>query len=80
MFIRSLLHASTIPHLPCSGGHGCPDVLELESGDFAVIGTDITAIAAGKLPLGSGCGPEESIVRVPRGVLSRAKVGIPEPG
>ena len=25
--------------------HGCPDILELESGDFAVVGVDITAEA-----------------------------------
>ena len=26
--------------------HGCPDIFELESGDFAIIGLDITAHAA----------------------------------
>lgn len=79
MFTRSLLHSSSDRAIPCSGGHGCPDILEMDTGDFAVIGTDITAAAAGKLPTGSGCGPDERIVQVPRGTLARAKVGIPEP-
>ena len=65
MFIRRL----GSPALPCSGGNGCPDILELDSGDFAVIGTDITAQAAGQFPSGSGCGPDERVVRVPRRVL-----------
>lgn len=73
MFIRRL----GSPTLPCSGGNGCPDVLELDSGDFAVIGTDITAQADGKLPSGSGCGPDERVVRVPRRVLVAARADIP---
>jgi len=69
MFTRSLLHSQFSAHIrPCSGGHGCPDLLELESGDFAVIGTDITAHAH-KLPAGSGCGAGERIVQIPRSLL-----------
>ena len=49
----------------------------MESGDFAVIGKDITAAASPKLPVNSGCGPEERIVQVPRGILARAKAFIP---
>lgn len=55
----------------------CPDILELVDGDFAIIGEDITAIAAGSLPPESGCSPEERIVRVPRALLMRAKSDIP---
>ena len=73
MFIRRL-GSST---LPCSGGNGCPDILELDSGDFAVIGTDITADAAGQLPPGSGCGLDERVVRIPRSVLVGARSDIP---
>lgn len=73
MFIRRL----GSPTLPCSGGSGCPDILELDTGDFAVIGTDITAQADGKLPAGSGCGPDERIVRLPRRVLVAARADIP---
>jgi hypothetical protein len=51
----------------------------LDEGDFAVIGADITETAIDKLPPGSGCGPDERIVRIPRSVLTRAKSNIPDP-
>src|SRR5262245_46966053 len=74
MFLRSLLHSSpNAAALPCSGGHGCPDILEMESGDFAVIGTDITATARPHLPQGSRCGTEERIIRLPRAILAATK-------
>ena len=57
---------------------GCPDILELDGGDFAVIGIDITASAAGRLAFGANCGPDERIVRVPRKTLVLAKRDIPE--
>ena len=56
---------------------GCPDIWELDSGDFAVIGTDITA-AAGNLPPSAGCGPDERMVRIPRATLVSAKADIPD--
>lgn len=78
MFLRSLLYSPVGNSLrPCSGGHGCPDILEMESGDFAVIGKDITATASPKLPTHAGCGPEERIVQVPREILTRARSEIP---
>lgn len=61
----------------CVGCHTCPDILELEDGDFAVIGANITDEAKDKLPPVSGCGPGERIVRVPRRVLVLAKPDIP---
>ena len=57
--------------------NGCPDILELENGDFAVIGLDITSEAAGHLPPTVGCGPDERIVRIPRKTLVLAKPDIP---
>jgi hypothetical protein len=57
---------------------GCPDILELEGGDFAVIGVDITDSAAGHLAFGAGCGPDERIVRIPRQTLVLARPDIPE--
>lgn len=78
MFVRSLLYSPVGNSLrPCSGGHGCPDILEMESGDFAIIGTDITTSARLKLPASSGCGPEERIIQIPRNILARAKALIP---
>jgi len=78
MFLRRL---GPDPH---AGGsrtialHGCPDIFELQSGDFAVIGIDITTAAVSKLPPSAGCGPDERIVLVPRKTLVLAKSDIPE--
>ena len=69
------------PHangLRTPGCYGCPDILELENGDFAIIGADITPIAASKLPPGVNCGPDERIVRIPRRILVSAKSDIPD--
>jgi hypothetical protein len=60
-----------------SSASGCPDILELENGDFAIIGIDITEQAIGILPSSAGCGPDERIVRLPRGVLTGARPEIP---
>lgn len=67
MFVRRLG-----PQRRCAGGSACPDILELENGDYAIIGLDITGEAAGKLPQGSGCGTGEKIVRIPRSLLTMA--------
>jgi hypothetical protein len=56
---------------------GCPDILELENGDFAVIGIDITASAIPELPPTVGCGPDERVVLIPRKTLVRARPDIP---
>jgi len=58
--------------------HGCPDIWELDNGDFAVIGIDITQAVAPKLPATAGCGPDERIVRLPRNLLVNAKHDIPD--
>ncbi len=60
-----------------AGAAGCPDILELDNGDFAVIGIDITAAALGILPADAGCGPDERIVRVPQETLVLAMPAIP---
>jgi hypothetical protein len=58
------------------GCRGCPDIFELASGDFALIGADITD-AAGMLPPTASCGPDERIIRIPRKTLVLAKRDIP---
>ena len=55
----------------------CPDIFELQSGDFAIIGIDITAEAQSKLPPTASCGPDERIVFIPRNLLIGAKLDIP---
>jgi hypothetical protein len=56
---------------------GCPDILELEDGDFAVIGVDITDAAQARMFPTAGCGPDERVVRIPRRLLIAAKGDIP---
>ena len=58
--------------------NNCPDVFELESGDFAIIGIDITAAATSKLPPSASCGPDVRIVRIPRNLLVNVKSDIPD--
>ena len=56
----------------CSACNNCPDVFELDSGDFAIIGFDVTIEMTGILPSDAGCGEGEKIVRIPREVLIAA--------
>lgn len=57
---------------------GCPDIFELSTGDFAVVGINITDEARSALPEGANCGPDEQIVRLPRKTLVLAKPDIPD--
>ena len=57
---------------------GCPDIFELETGDFAFIGRDITSEALGQLPPSASCGPDERIIVIPRRTLVGAKPEIPD--
>lgn len=77
MFVKRLGSNVRSNRLSCAGGCNCPDILEMESGDYAIIGTDITEQARDHLLAGSGCGPDEKIVRVPREVLVLARAEIP---
>ena len=57
---------------------GCPDILELDNGDFAVIGTDITTEALKNMMPTASCGPDEKIVRIPRSTLISAREDVPK--
>jgi hypothetical protein len=57
---------------------GCPDIWELKSGDFALIGVDITESSANRLPPSANCGPDERIIRIPRKTLILSKPDIPD--
>lgn len=61
-----------------SSANGCPDILELANGDFAIIGVDITSEAGAHLAFGASCGSDERIVLVPRKTLVLAKTEIPD--
>lgn len=63
---------------PTPAAQGCPDVWELSSGDFAVIGIRAPSALRGALPESASCGPDEELVIVPRRILTAAKEGIPE--
>jgi hypothetical protein len=55
----------------------CPDIFELSDGNFAVIGTDMTAELAGKLPADAGVADYERIVVVSRATVLAARKDIP---
>lgn len=55
----------------------CPDVFELEDGNFAVVGTDRTAELSGLLPDDAGVAPYEKIVVITRDTLLAAAKDLP---
>jgi hypothetical protein len=78
MFLRRL---GPCPHVNGAQSRalaGCPDIFEMQDGDFAIIGQTITGLAKAHLPADASCGPDESIVRIPRKTLVLAKADIPE--
>lgn len=78
MFLRRIGSNYQAKGAQCSGTGGCPDIWELDTGDFAIIGTDITTTAIAELPPSAGCSADERIVRLPRRLLVNAKRDIPD--
>ena len=77
MFKRRL---GTDPHahgLATEAASGCPDLWELDDGDFAAIGLTMDDDAIAALPPSAGVGEDESMIRLPRRVLVNAKPDIP---
>lgn len=56
----------------------CPDLWELENGDFAIIGTDMTGELSSRLPEGVSIAPYERLVILPRSRVISAKKDIPD--
>jgi ethanolamine utilization microcompartment shell protein EutS len=56
----------------------CPDIWELDNGDIAVIGPDLTASYVDRLPDGVVIGSGERLVVIPRVTLLSAKPDIPD--
>ena len=56
--------------LECAEMNDCPDVFELSSGDYAVIGLDVSESLV--LPSDAGHSATERVVMVPRDVLMAA--------
>jgi hypothetical protein len=59
-------------------GQTCPDIFELSSGDFAVIGREATAELDPELPSDAARADYERIVIISRDTLVRAKQDIPD--
>ena len=55
----------------------CPDMWELDNGDVAVIGRDMSSSLGARLPAGVSLGPDERLVVIPRSMLIAAKPDIP---
>lgn len=60
------------------GDASCPELWELDNGDVAIIGTELTAAYTGRLPAGVSVDPGESLVIIPRSTLIAAKSDIPD--
>lgn len=61
-----------------SGDVSCPEVWELDNGDIAVIGTELTSAYASRLPYGVRIDPGEKLVIIPRGMMISVKADIPD--
>lgn len=56
----------------------CPDIWELDNGDVAVIGRDLTDHYTSDLPEGVNVGSDERLVVIPGRMLRAAKADIPD--
>lgn len=61
-----------------SSSETCPDIWEMGNGDLAVIGRDITAQVADRLPDGVSIGEDERLVIIPRSLAAAAKPDMPD--
>jgi hypothetical protein len=65
--------------LGATGGRdGCPDIWELDNGDVAVIGRDLTYAYRDRLPVTVSIAADERLVVIPRRSLIAAKPDIPD--
>lgn len=56
----------------------CPDIWQLDNGDIAIVGRDVTAAFTGKLPADMRIGGDERLVVIPGSMLRAAKADIPD--
>jgi hypothetical protein len=63
---------------PSKTHQGCPDMWELDNGDVAVIGRDLTESYSGRLPDDVGIDTDERIVVIPRATVVAAKKDMPD--
>jgi hypothetical protein len=60
------------------GDASCPELWELDNGDVAVIGTELTLTYRDRLPDGVSVDRGESLVVIPRSTIVSAKADIPD--
>jgi hypothetical protein len=60
------------------GKTGCPDIWQLDNGDVAVIGRDLTETYRSRLPDSVSLSEDERLVVLPGNMLSAAKADIPD--
>src|SRR5580692_5002680 len=60
------------------GDASCPELWELDNGDVAVIGTELTSAYRDRLPPGVSIDPGERLVIIPRSTIVSAKADIPD--
>jgi hypothetical protein len=60
------------------GREQCPDIWQLDNGDVAVIGRDLTSAYLAHLPQGVAIGSDERLIVIPGNMLSAAKADIPD--
>jgi hypothetical protein len=65
------------PDSGSAGANSCPDIWELDNGDFAIIGVERTQELGPQLPPGAFIDPGEALVVVPRDLLIKAREDIP---
>lgn len=61
-----------------NGTDECPDIWQLDNGDIAVIGRDLSSVYAQRLTQGVALDPDERLVVIPGNMLSAAKADIPD--
>lgn len=61
-----------------TGNGSCPDIWELDNGDVAVIGQDMTASYRTRLPNDVTIDPGECLVVIPRATAVAARPDLPD--
>jgi hypothetical protein len=56
----------------------CPDIWQLDNGDIAIVGRDVTAVFADRLPTDMRIGSDERLIVIPGSMLAAAKPDIPD--
>ncbi|GAA1908419.1 hypothetical protein GCM10009716_17950 [Streptomyces sodiiphilus] len=77
LFVRRLgKSAKELDH--SEGRDDCPDIWQLDNGDIAVIGRDLTDAYSSRLPSEVTLASDERLVVIPGIMLSTAKQDIPD--